>query len=97
MEIVKRETGRKPVLLPIPFPIARLIGMAGDLQARLMEPVLTTDQVELLRYDNVPAEGMPGLRDLGVTPAHVETVVPTYLYRYRKGGQYADMPAPVGG
>ena len=97
MEIVKRETGRRSVLLPIPFPVARLIGVAGDIQARLMEPVLTTDQVELLRHDNVPAEGMPGLRELGVTPTQVEAVVPTYLYRYRKGGQYADMPAPVAG
>ena len=97
MEIVKRETGRKPLLAPIPFPVARLIGMAGDLQAMLMEPVLTSDQVEMLRHDNVPAEGMPGLRELGVTPTRIEAVVPTYLYRYRKGGQYADMPAPMAG
>lgn len=97
MEIVKRETGRKSVLLPVPFPIARLIGMVGDIQAKLMEPVLTSDQVEMLRHDNVPAEGMPGLRELGVTPTRIEAVVPTYLYRYRKGGQYADMPAPMAG
>ncbi|HEX5775108.1 MAG TPA: complex I NDUFA9 subunit family protein [Caulobacteraceae bacterium] len=97
MEIVKRETGRKSVLLPVSFPIARLIGMAGDIQARLMAPVLTSDQVEMLRHDNVPAEGMPGLRELGVTPTRVEAVVPTYLYRYRKGGQYADLPAPMAG
>lgn len=96
MEIVKRETGRKPVLLPVPFPIAKLIGIVGDIQARLMTPVLTSDQVELLRRDNVPAEGAPGLRELGVaTPTPVEAIVPTYLYRYRKGGQYADLPAPA--
>jgi uncharacterized protein YbjT (DUF2867 family) len=96
MEIVKRETGRRSILLPVPFPIARLIGVAGDIQARFMPPVLTSDQVELLRYDNVAANGVPGLRELGVTPTSVEAVVPTYLYRYRKGGQYADLPAPVG-
>ena len=88
--------GRKSVLVPVPFPIARLIGLAGDIQARLMAPVLTSDQVELLKYDNVPADGMPGLRELGVTPTAVEAIVPAYLYRYRKGGQYADLPAPVG-
>lgn len=91
MELIKRETGRRCVLVPVPFPIARLIGMAGDLQARLMTPVLTSDQVELLRHDNVPAEGMPGLRELGIKPTAVEAIVPTYLYRYRKGGQYAEL------
>jgi len=98
MELIKHETGRNSVLLPIPFPIAGLIGKLGDIQARLMAPVLTSDQVELLKTDNVPAEGMPGLRELGVeSPAPVEAVIPTYLYRYRKGGQYAEMPAPIVG
>jgi len=96
MEIVARETGRKPLMLPIPFRIAGLIGKLGDIQARLMAPVLTSDQVELLKTDNVPATGMPGLRELGVTTAtSVEAVVSTYLYRYRRGGQYAELPAPM--
>jgi uncharacterized protein YbjT (DUF2867 family) len=96
MELVRRETGRSPVLVPVPWPIAKLIGIGGDIQARFMAPSLTSDQVELLRHDNVPAEGAPGLAELGVTsPTRVETVIPTYLYRYRKGGQYAELPAAI--
>jgi uncharacterized protein YbjT (DUF2867 family) len=96
MEIVKRETGRGAVLLPIPFALARMIGKVGDIQARLMAPVLTSDQILLLQTDNVPAEGMPGLAELGVpSPTPVEAVVSTYLYRYRRGGQYAELPAPM--
>jgi NADH dehydrogenase len=96
MELVRRETGRHPALLPVPWPIAKLIGIAGDIQAKLMAPTLTSDQVELLRHDNVPAEGSPGLAALGVTePTPVEAVIPTYLYRYRKGGQYAELPAAI--
>jgi uncharacterized protein YbjT (DUF2867 family) len=96
MEIVKRETGRRAVLLPIPFALARMIGKVGDIQAKLMAPVLTSDQVLLLQKDNVPAEGMLGLADLGVAnPTPVEAVVSTYLYRYRRGGQYAELPAPM--
>lgn len=95
MEIVTRETGRRSILLPVPFPIAGVIGMLGDIQARLMPPLLTSDQVELLRHDNVPAEGAPGLSELGVTPTSLEAVASTYLYRYRKGGQYADLAAPI--
>jgi NADH dehydrogenase len=96
MEIVKHETGRRSVLLPIPFALARMIGKVGDVQARLMTPVLTSDQVLLLQKDNVPAGDMPGLAELGVTkPTPVEAVVSTYLYRYRSGGQYAELPAPM--
>jgi NADH dehydrogenase len=96
MELVRRETGRHPALLPVPWPIAKLIGIAGDIQAKLMAPTLTSDQVELLRHDNVPAEGSSGLAALGVTePTPVEAVIPAYLYRYRKGGQYAELPAAI--
>jgi len=53
-------------------------------------PPITTDQVEMLRIDNVVAHGALGLADLGVTPTAMEPILPTYLYRYRRGGQYAD-------
>ena len=56
-------------------------------------PLVTSDQVELLRSDNVVTPGMPGLADLGIVPVPLESIIPTYLYRYRKGGQYADITA----
>ena len=43
--------------------------------------------------DNVANNGLPGLAEAGVVPTAVEAVVPSYLYRYRKGGQYAEVPA----
>jgi len=53
---------------------------------------MTTDQVELLRHDNVvsaeaKATGLT-LEGLGIAPTAIETIVPSYLYRYRKTGQY---------
>ncbi len=92
MELTLAQIQRQRLLLPLPWPVARLIGMAGDLQARLLPlaPPLTTDQVELLRSDNVADPALPGLAELGVIPTAVEAVVPTYLYRYRRGGQFAD-------
>jgi uncharacterized protein YbjT (DUF2867 family) len=91
MELILRETGRNRVLAPIPFFAARLIGQVGDLS--LISPPLTSDQVESLRTDNVAGNGLPGLAEAGVVPTAVEAVVPSYLYRYRKGGQYAEVPA----
>lgn len=96
MELVLAETGRRRALAPIPFPIAGLLGLAGDMAARIgLKPPLTTDQVELLRSDNVVSGAFPGLAELGITPTPVESVVGSYLYRYRKGGQYADQIEPI--
>jgi len=47
----------------------------------------------MLRADNVVSPGAPNLADLGVVASALEPIIPTYLYRYRKGGQYAEMSA----
>lgn len=53
---------------------------------------MTRDQVELLRHDNVVSEAAQAqgrtLQGLGIAPQSIETIVPTYLYRYRATGQY---------
>ena len=56
------------------------------------KPLLTPDQVELLRTDNIVSadaarDGLT-LSGLGIAPRAVETVVPTYLWRFRKTGQF---------
>ncbi|HEY2659166.1 MAG TPA: complex I NDUFA9 subunit family protein [Caulobacteraceae bacterium] len=92
MELILRETGRKRLLVPIPFAIARAIGIAAEIPSAIVPiaPFLTQDQVELLRTDNVVAPGAQGLAALGVEPTAVEAITPSYLFRYRKGGQYAE-------
>jgi uncharacterized protein YbjT (DUF2867 family) len=93
MELIGSEIGRRPMLVPVPFPIASLIGLGGELVAGLIPPPLTRDQVESLRTDNVVAAGSEGLAALGVQPTALEPILPTYLFRYRKGGQYAEAVA----
>ena len=99
MERLCEEIGRKPILAPIPFGVAGLIGMGGDLvnlQPIPIAPPLTSDQVTLLRADNVVAPGALTLADLKVAPTAMEPILASYLYRYRKGGQYADqLTAPA--
>ena len=85
---------RRRALISIPFPIAELMAVAGDAAALFgLAPPLTTDQVALLRADNVVAPGASGLVDLGVTPRGMEPILPSYLYVYRRGGQYAERAA----
>jgi NADH dehydrogenase len=91
LRLMLKEIGRNRLLLPVPFPLAQLLGLGGDLQARIMPPVLTSDQVAQLRSDSVVDDGAPGLSALGVAPTALEPILPTYLYRYRRGGQYADL------
>jgi NADH dehydrogenase len=92
MAFILTETGRRRALVPLPFPVAGLMGQAGDLMGLLVPPPVTSDQVQMLKTDNVPAAGAPGLEAFGLTPRTIEAVVPTYLYRYRRGGQYAAAP-----
>jgi len=90
MELTLAEIGKRRLLLPLPWPVAGMIGTAGDLAGVLVTPPITSDQVKLLKADNVVSGACPGLAELGITPTTLEAVLPSYLYRYRKGGQYAD-------
>lgn len=84
LEYILRETGRKRLLLPVPFGLAKLEAFFLQLAPK---PLLTMDQVELLKTDNVPSGQHPGLTDLGVQPHSLEAIVPSYLHRYRRGGR----------
>lgn len=89
MEYVLTTIGRHRLLLPLPFWAARL--QASVLQL-LPKPLLTPDQVELLRSDNVVSEAAARegrtLAGLGLHEEAVEVIVPTYLWRFRKTGQF---------
>jgi len=86
---------RKRIVLPIPFFAAGLMGRAGEIAGALpfVEPFLTRDQVELLKTDNVvglSGEDVGTIEDLGIEPDSVEAIIPSYLYRYRKYGQFSE-------
>ncbi len=94
MEMTTRIMDRKRLMVPVPWPIAV---MQGAILQLLPKPLLTMDQVELLRHDNVvsasaEAEGRT-LKGLGITPTSMATIVPSYLYRYRKAGQFTGVSA----
>lgn len=93
LQLILRETGRRRALIPLPFGLASF--QAAFLQL-LPKPILTMDQVKLLKKDNVVAPTAAGLADLGITPTSVEAVVPSYLWRYRAKGEYASDPGMTG-
>ncbi len=63
MEIMLAEIGKPRFLAPVPFPIAGLLGRLGNLAATVgFPPPITSDQVEMLKVDNVVAPGALGPR-----------------------------------
>ena len=88
MQIVLRETGRKRLLVPVPFALAALKAMFLQF---LPKPLLTPDQVTLLKSDNVAGGGGDTLAAFGIAPTSVEAEVPSYLWRFRAKGQYDEV------
>ena len=91
LEFILHEIGRRRLLVPLPFALARLQALCLEIPPRLIPvlpaPPLTRDQVRLLERDNVVSAGALTLADLGIQPAAVEMLVPGYLARYRPGGR----------
>jgi len=101
MQLTLAEIHKSRLLLPLPWPMAQLIGALSEIPTKFLPiaPVLTVDQVKMLKADAIPHAGMPGLEALGVpAPVAAEAVLPSYLYRFRKGGQFAEAPvvSPTG-
>lgn len=77
MQKVNEFTGKSKLMQPVPF-------IAAEVQGWFMEwamptPMVTQDQVQLLKSDNVVSEGASTLADLKIEPQSVDTIVPTYL------------------
>lgn len=87
MQFILRETCRKRLLVPVPFFAATIKSIFLQF---MPSPLLTPDQVTLLKSDNV-VTGNDTLATLGIVPTSVEAEVPTYLWRFRPKGQYDEL------
>ena len=90
LELMLREIGRERFLVPLPFALARLQAFFLEF---LPKPPLTRDQVRLLERDNVVSKAAERenrtLKGLGIVPTSLEAALPTYLWRFRKAGQFS--------
>jgi len=74
VELVLERTGRRRLLLPLPY-------RAWDLLAALPGSPVSRDQVTLMRQDNVVRPGALTFADLGLEATALEAIVPGYLGR----------------
>ena len=82
-----KATGRKRCLISLPFGIAKI--QASFLQM-LPHPLLTRDQVESLKTDNIVMAGSLKLEDLGITAKSMDGILAGYLEYSRPGGHFSD-------
>jgi NADH dehydrogenase len=85
MELTLKEIRRRRILLPVPFGLARVQGAVLGL---LPKPLLTLDQVRLLESDSVVSEAAATFRDLDIVPEAPGAIIPSYLWRFRKHGEF---------
>ena len=85
MEILLIEIKKKRFLIPVPFGMAK--SQSYFLQM-MPNPLLTPDQVEMLKYNNIVSGDYPTLKDLGISGTSIQSILPKYIYRFRTGGQF---------
>ena len=85
MEILLIEIKKKRFLISIPFSVAKFQSYFLQL---MPNPLLTPDQVEMLKYNNIVSGEYPTLQDLGISGKNIHSILPKYIYRFRAGGQF---------
>ena len=86
MQILLSEINKKRFLISIPWGMAKF--QSYFLQM-LPTPLLTPDQVTMLRYDNVVSGEYKTLKNLKIKPTTIQSILPKYIYRFRSGGEFS--------
>jgi uncharacterized protein YbjT (DUF2867 family) len=81
LRILAREAGLKPILIPVPFAAWQALAWIAEM---MPSPLITRNQVEQMRIDNVPSSEMPGFGELGISPHTIEETLQQILRMHRK-------------
>tara|TARA_B100001121_G_scaffold291996_1_gene293252 strand:- start:228 stop:1220 length:993 start_codon:yes stop_codon:yes gene_type:complete len=78
---------RKKILIPFPLPIAELSARIFEI---LPKPLITRDQLRLLKYDNILSGKYKTNSDIGMpSKRYFNDEVKKYCYMWRDGGQFS--------
>ena len=87
LEILLNLINKKRLLVPFPLVIAKLSAKFFQL---LPKPLLTEDQLKLLRYDNIPSGKYKTNLDIGLpSKLFFKDEVKKYSYMWREGGEFS--------
>ncbi len=89
-EIVKKllkSIDKKRFLFPIPLSVAKIIAFLFE---RFPKPLITQDQLRLLKYDNILSEKNKSNIDIGFeAKLKFDQEIRKYSYMWKKGGEYS--------
>ena len=78
---------KKRILLPVPLPLAEFSARNFELMPK---PLLTKDQLRLLKYDNIISGKYKTNSEIGVPSLrYFDNEVEKYCYMWREGGQFS--------
>ena len=80
-------TNKNRLLIPFPFFVAN---MSAKLFQLFPKPLLTVDQLTLLKYDNIASNKYQTNSDMGIPSTRLfDQEVEKYCYMWREGGQFS--------
>ena len=92
LELLLKQVVRDKMLIPMPWFVASVI---GKLIGWLPGAPITSDQVELLKHDNVVSHQAiktgRTLEGIGISPTPMTAILPSYLVQYRPSGQFTEI------
>ena len=87
LEILLKSINKKRLLIPVPLPIARLSAKFFQL---FPKPLLTEDQLRLLKYDNIKSGKYKSNADIGLpSKLYLSDEINKYSYMWREAGQFS--------
>ena len=79
--------GKKRILLPFPLPLAEISASLFEL---MPNPLLTRDQLRLLKYDNISTGKYKTNSEIGIPSLrYFNEEVKKYCYMWKDGGQFS--------
>ena len=82
-----RLIGKKRILLPFPLQLARISARFFEIMPK---PLLTRDQLRLLKYNNIPSGKYKTNSDIGIPSLRLfDEEVKKYCYMWKDGGQFS--------
>ena len=80
-------TNKKRILIPFPLPLAK---MSASLFEMMPNPILTMDQLKLLKYDNILSGKYKSNSEIGAPSVrYFNDEVKKYCYMWKDGGQFS--------
>tara|TARA_B100000029_G_scaffold485291_1_gene538457 strand:- start:79 stop:1041 length:963 start_codon:yes stop_codon:yes gene_type:complete len=84
---ILKSIDKKRLLISMPLPIAKI---SAKLFEKMPQPILTTDQINLLKYNNIVSGKYKTNIDLGLaSDKKFDDEIEKYSYSWRTGGQYS--------